>query len=1334
MQNRQLTILFILLSICIGGFANTDLRFSRIALPEIDNNTTSSIVEDSKGFVWLGTKGGLLRNDGYNTVVKPFVSSEGRIFQTPPIEKLLIIEDKMWIGTQNGIYIYDLTSETTAIFHHLNTKVECREITHLQNNNIAFGTNNGLYIYDAEKDDIEAYIFNPVSDEGLSHRIIRCIYEDKNNDLWIGTFDKLNKFDREANIFTHYQLQDENCTQKNNLILCIEPLKEAEDSILLIGTETGWCHFNTKSLTRHYFSHTSHTQLSNNVIKCSKQVNGHVWLGTDMGLNRYIPETKEFQSFFRNDQNNNTLNSNIINSIYKDSKGYIWIATDNGVNKTYAKNNLVLFNRMNNIDKAFEGSVTFNDFAEDDLGNYYFATNAGLYIYNKRLKKYTNLQPPNILHNKVTSLEIKGNKLWIGTSGGLNVYDIKTKRIKSYSANEKETEWFKTNYINKVVSGTDGAMWLYIYHDGLYKVVCNEAGLPERYINYDGKSELKTSARVSGFINFTVNSNNELWAHTDKALHKLNTTSGIIEPIYKLPTNDYYYFSNITYSGDNTIWIASTKGLIKYDIKANKGTIVSPIGDGIKTMYDNGEYLLLASVDKLYRYSKATHEVLKFPNKITGNRTYRNAFRENEAKQVFIGCQSGFISLNTSDLEPDSEKSKILIAEIRVLNKTLSPTQLNRDKTSTFNSINSVKKLELEYQENNFEVLLAFSDFSNGAFQYTLDGYDKDWFSLKEGKNLISYSRLPYGKFTLKIKGIDEYGLPCASERHIAIKVNAPFYASPLAFILYTLIFIGIILGLRKLLLVRIEYRDNLKAEIIQREKSEELIQVKSRFFTNVSHELRTPLTLILGPVERLIQNETDEEKNKTLKIIKRNTERLIRLVNQILDLRKIEKNLEPLRIQQYDIVQFCSTIYHRFEEEATHRNLKMSFVSEIPSLVLWFDVEKMEKILDNLISNALKFTQDGGKIDIKITNQYAKEVCIIISDTGIGIPKSEQEHIFERFFNTGAGSFSRQKGTGIGLSLVNEYVEMHNGTITLESDKNIGSTFRLLFPKEKHVLENYELVEEVEAFEEIEEPETFNLIGTEKSSETILLIDDEPDLLAFLKDSFSAHYNIYTATDGVKGWETALLQFPDLILSDVVMPNMDGIELCQKIKNDVRTSHIPVVLLTAKGDMDSKMSGIKTGADDYISKPFSLDYLLLRTEKIIEQRKKLQDVFKRQQKLEPTEIDIKSVDDGFLDKLMVIVEENMSNSDLSAKMLSELSGLSHSNLYRKLKTLVGQSINEFIRSVRLKRAAQLLKQGSLNVSEVMYEVGFSHHSYFTRVFKETFGMTPKEYSKDKKA
>ncbi|MDA3930572.1 MAG: response regulator [Prolixibacteraceae bacterium] len=513
---------------------------------------------------------------------------------------------------------------------------------------------------------------------------------------------------------------------------------------------------------------------------------------------------------------------------------------------------------------------------------------------------------------------------------------------------------------------------------------------------------------------------------------------------------------------------------------------------------------------------------------------------------------------------------------------------------------------------------------------------------------------------------------------------------------------------------------------------------MKLKFFTNISHEFRTPLTLILSPLERIINTTGEGSNREQLKLIQRNSKRLLNLVNQLLDFRRLEVQGLTLDIGEGELVSFCKEATESFSDLSETRNIKLSFSSNVNELNAAFDYDKIEKIIFNLLSNAFKFTPENGQISVSLlfedTNNVENFVHLEVKDTGIGIPEEKHDLVFERFVQNIPEGVKVNKGSGIGLSLTREFVLMHKGTIKLQSTPGLGSKFSIVLPV-KGQAEQKGYIEEVITLSidknlEKANVETIANKNAEGKPCQLLLVEDNPDIRFYLKDNLKSEYQIRDVENGKKAWESILDKMPDLIVSDIMMPEMDGLELCEKIKTDKRTSHIPIILLTARSSDQQKYEGLKTGADAYITKPFNFEMLALRIQKLIEQRQKLRLLYQKNFEIQPSEISITSLDEKFLTKVKKLTEENMQEPDFSVEKLSLEIGISRAHLYNKLLALTGKTPIEYIRIMRIRRAAQLLQKSQLTVMEVAYEVGFNDPRYFTKHFKSEYKMTPSQYIK----
>lgn len=649
--------------------------------------------------------------------------------------------------------------------------------------------------------------------------------------------------------------------------------------------------------------------------------------------------------------------------------------------------------------------------------------------------------------------------------------------------------------------------------------------------------------------------------------------------------------------------------------------------------------------------------------------------------------------------------------------------------------LNDVENVEFDYKQNIFSVSFASDNYNlpeKTQYMYKLEGFNNDWLTLPLGVHNVTFTNLAPGKYVLRVKAINSDGYVGIKEATLGIVVNPPFWMSWWAYLLYA-VGLVIVLFLARYRMLKRE-REKFHLQQIENEvaKNEEINNMKFRFFTNVSHELRTPLTLIISPLEGMLKETTDELQSTRLQLMYRNAQRLLHLVNQLLDFRKGEMSTHQLSLSEGDIISYVHSVCNSFLLMADKKHIQFSFFSGIDTFSMAFDADKVGKIVMNLLSNAFKFTPEGGRVTVMIEHVAGTPdiLEIKIADTGIGISDVDKEHIFERFYQAGHKGVEETTGNGIGLSLVRDFVTLHEGEVKVFDNIGMGSVFVIQFPV-KHVETQVQLPEEtgmpVGDEEDKEMKEEAREETERKNFPLLLIVDDNEDFRIFMRYSLELQYRVKLAVNGKEAWEMMQEELPDLVISDVMMPQMDGNELCRLIKQDKRTAHIPVILLTARQNTEAKLEGLQTGADDYVTKPFNMTILVLRIRKLIE-LSRYHRVTQGMIDPAPSEIVITSLDEKLIEKAIKYVEDNMSRTELSVEELSRELGMSRVHLYKKLLQITGKTPIEFIRVIRLKRAAQLLRESQLHVSEVAFEVGFNNPKYFSRYFKDEFGVLPSVY------
>ena len=691
-----------------------------------------------------------------------------------------------------------------------------------------------------------------------------------------------------------------------------------------------------------------------------------------------------------------------------------------------------------------------------------------------------------------------------------------------------------------------------------------------------------------------------------------------------------------------------------------------------------------------------------------------------------------------------SYQSKIVFTGLKILNKEIEPGEVINNRVLLKKSLSQLQSIDLKYKENVFTIEFASLDFAHNArdkYAYMMEEFNSDWLFADGSHRSATYTNLDPGHYVFKVKILNSNGL-WSTEKKLEINIEPPFWRTSFAYVIYILITIGLLLLTRRIVLDRIHMRYEVRLQRREAERAYAMEQLKTKFFTNVSHEFRTPLSLIIAPLDKIIKHTGDEEQKKQLNLVQRNARRLLSLVNQLLDFRKIEVQEMKLHPSIGDIIGFSKDISNSFMDIAEKKNIRFSFSSNIASLEIYFDKDKIEKILFNLLSNAFKYTHDNGTVctnivyNTPVNSEGDGTLAIEIKDTGIGIPAGMLEKIFERFFQTDVPESMVNQGTGIGLAITKEFVKLHNGIITVKSEPEQGTCFTVLLPAKKiydSPARATATLIQAEVAEQIINEEII-LEENQKSGrkKTIMIVEDNEDIRFYLKDNLKGQYKVEEATNGKEGWEKIKLVNPDLVVSDIMMPLMDGVELARKIKTETLTAHIPVILLTAMGSEEKQLEGLKAGVNDYITKPFTFEILASRINNLLVQQELLRKRFQKQIEVNPGEVTVTPVDEKFLKQALEIVEKNMDNPDFSIEDFSRDMFMNRVTLYRKILSLTGKTPIEFVRLMRLKRAAQLLEKSGMSVSEIAYEVGFNSPKNFAKLFKDEFKVLPSQYIANK--
>jgi signal transduction histidine kinase/DNA-binding response OmpR family regulator/streptogramin lyase len=885
-----------------------------------------------------------------------------------------------------------------------------------------------------------------------------------------------------------------------------------------------------------------------------------------------------------------------------------------------------------------------------------------------------------------------------------------------------------------IIEDKDGILWIAA---GNGKLISFDP-VTETSISYT-LSDIPGIDKDSRLLHVSSDGKGTIWITSEaNGLLKLNLPDNNLEKVKQL---SQYFITSLFIDKSDILWCGTNGfGLIRYDPNTDTRMIISE-NDGLLSNTvvgieeDNSGNLWISSKRGLSKYnpeSKGFNHFFKENGFSTNNFSYL-AHNKNSKGKLFFGSSSGFITFHPDNIKENRNIPNIVLTDLKVNRRSIETL----NDSFLHNSIPAMEKIELNFDQNNISISYAALDFTfpkKNNYSFKLEDYENQWRA--PGKERTAYyTNLDPGEYIFRVKGSNSDGVWNNEGASLRIIINPPWWKTNPAYISYVVLIIMVIYFARRYELNRIFLRN-------ESDRLKELDQLKSRFFANISHEFRTPLTLILGPLQKLIQNQTENDRNKDYNLIHRNALRLQRLINQLLDISRLEAGKLKLNAREYDIVALTRAIVANFESHAKKRNICLTFNSTLKTQNAYLNFDKFEKILTNLLSNAFKFSDDDTTISVSLDKLSDSKTSfkegfarLCIQDQGIGVKKEHIDKIFQRFYQVDDTATRGYEGSGIGLTLVKEMVDLHYGTIAVKSEPGKGTTFIVCLPLGKSHL-NIEEIEQlpVDEIKVPDEPldETVLRILNENTDQLplVLIVEDNIDVQQYIGSFLEEDHNLIFADNGKEGLDRAIQEIPDLIISDVMMPVMDGIELSTELKSDERTSHIPVILLTARATVEDKVEGLETGADDYLQKPFDVHELKVRIKNLIEQRKLLKEKFAQEDGFLISKISKTPADERFVNRMMDIISDNISEPTFKIESLSKEIGMSRMQLHRKIQGLFGQSPGQFLRSLRLKQSAELLKNVTGNISEIAYDVGFESPAHFTSSFRRHFGITPSEYQK----
>lgn len=1344
-----------------GKFYSTD--------KELSNSLINAVYQDRKGFIWIATENGLNKFDGTRFSIYRHNATDSTSLKNNYVRTLF--EDSrgnFWIGCINGLQRYDRATDN---FHELFiSRKDGRKNPHItsiierRNGDLWIATSGQGAISLKKNNNPASFHIETELTDRIGSNYLNVIFEDSRQNLWIATEEKgLYRYSPESKELKSYKAPYHIAGDD------VSAICEDAHGQIFVGTLTKGL-FRLSSRQEGNFEPVLYQNRMNlNIRTLIIDTRGKLIIGTDgEGVKEYQPQqdiivdseinagpfdfskskvhsliedkdhnlwlgifqkglilvpgiSNKFDYYGYKSIHNNTIGSSCVMAIHTDEQATIWIGTDN--DGLYAINDqgkqLRHYTHQAGNPQSVPGTILclYEDSNQELwLGSYF----DGLARMNKQTgtcQDATSLLQGNLNAGKPKVsciIEDKNKNLWVGTYGsGLYKINLPTQHVTYYESTRNENDDWSINrlpndWISYLLEDKEGMIWI-----GTYKGLAVLNPQTDNFINYKKQNNL-----LPGYVVYSLleSSNGEIWAGTSEGLVCLNKdrlTPVLFTTADGLPSD---IICSLAEDEKKNIWISTHQGISKLN-PPEKKFINYYEGDGLQ-----------------------------------GNEFTRTAVFKDKRGKIFFGGTNGVTAFYPEDITEIKKEMNVLITGFHVANRPVKKGDKSGNNVITDTAVMDTEQFTLAYNENTFSIDFSVLEFSNPdriSYQYKIKELGDEWISTQPGTNRVTYSSLKPGKYTFSVQARDHNNF--SNIRTVTIAITPPWYQTWWAKVIWGCLGALLIYALTMYILSRIRHRQ----EVMRQKHMEQINEAKLQFFINISHEIRTPMTLIISPLEKLLAEHS--EKQPVYLMIYRNAQRILRLINQLMDIRKLDKGQMHLKFRETDIVGFINDLMQTFNYQAQKKNITFTFEKELEgadSLKVWIDLNNFDKVLMNVLSNAFKYTHEGGNIEVLLKTGHndayrgaLKDYFEIdITDNGIGIDKNKIEQIFERFYQIDNDMTQSNFGTGIGLHLSRSLVELHHGIIKAENrEDGQGTRFIIRLP----LGSNHLKAEELENPEEIGSEPTISqlpkdsIYETEEENKTneyrkpkaktryrVLIVEDDEEIRRYIRSELDSDFRIYECTNGREGLETILKEKPDLVISDVMMPEMDGITLCRKIKQNININHIPIILLTAKSKAEDQIEGLEIGADAYIVKPFNTELLRTTISNLIANRERLRGKLVGEQQVEEkiTKIEMKSNDEILMSKVMRTINDHLADPALNVEMLAANVGMSRVHMHRKLKELTNQSARDFIRSIRLKQAANLLREKNLSVSEVAYATGFSNLSHFSNTFRDFYGISPSEY------
>jgi signal transduction histidine kinase/ligand-binding sensor domain-containing protein/AraC-like DNA-binding protein/ActR/RegA family two-component response regulator len=1350
-------VIALLLLFCLNIQANSNDKYGNV-LERFDrslnlsNNVIHTIAQDSIGFLWIGTSYGLNKYDGNELTQYLFNPTDDSSIGDNYIQEIYLDSDGvLWILVPQYLCKYNGESDTFVRYAYAPKKIN----TH--SNSLGKIVDDGkgkLWICTPE---MGFFSFDKRTGKivKLNYNItdIFNIQIDKNRKiLWICGLGKIYEYMIDKGQMLNYDLPysesvlaiDFKCNKiiTSNHSLSFKYLENGKiilgQTNILFDTKIPGlhCSLNTKNYlwigSRHnglmlydkknrilknlvYNKYDPESISNNDILALFNDREGNVWIGTSDGLNRFVGIGKPFQNFMIEDG----LQSNTVNSILIDNKGALWIGGYDGVSrKDKGQKRFISYSSVMCDGKKYNIS-NVRDMVKDNRGNIWLGKKERIFVYtaDREFKTFT-LPFKNEGSFELLSMFVGNDtSLWIGTYGN-GLYRVNLSDFSLQSHLETSNSNLSSNYIKDIMRLSDGRICLGTLRTGV-----------DIYDSFTGRvKNIRFSSLTHNYVSDFINSlfqdsRGNIWVLSWYGAFVLNKDFKIVKKYFVSDGIASNELTSIAEDVNGDIWLGSNNGL---------------------------SHIYLKGSEHICNYSKE--------DGLPSNNISTGCITVSDGSHFYIGTANGLSYFDLFDLPVHSKIMSPIITGLKIFNKDVRPGEKVNGQVVLPRQLYYMNEINLNYRQRTVQIEFSVPEFNDQkvTYAYKLDGIDRGW--IYSGKvNYAAYSNLNYRSYTFRVKARNGAGI-WSAEKILKIVVHPPFWQTWWAYTLYIIVLMLIIIAVILFILSKERLKHEIRIRQITYQKENEISMMKLKFFTNVSHDLRTPLALIITPLEHLLKHEemSDIIRNQII-IVRNNATYLLSLINQILDFRKMEVEDKQLHVAKHDIVKFMQNMVNAFDNYAKQKNIEIGLNSDSESIDIWYDQQLMQKVMFNLIGNALKFTPDAGKVLISIVN-FSDSVEVKVADTGIGIDPEHQQKIFEDFYQVHNSTASllnnHTSGTGIGLSIVKKYVEMHNSKINVDSVLGKGSTFSFSLKKGLSHFDDVQIennsddlkIEDVTMVPNVpvklDTPIDKSKLLNE-DADTILLVDDNPDILAMLSTILAGKFKLFRASGAKDGLEIAQRELPDIILSDVMMPEVDGFQLAESIKRNPLTAHIPILFLTAKVSLRDVMKGLEIGATDYITKPFSEDILLAKITNLLADRRRL---VMRKTIMQPSEIysdakpddntpsysTIYLLEDPLIRNIVSFIEENMGDEELNSDLIERHFGLSKMQLYRKLKAVAGLSVTDVIKSVRITNATRLLADPQLNISEVAYRLGFSDPLYFSKIFKKETGTSPSEFRQQK--